>query len=282
MASLLESAERQIRASGADASRLTAIVLLERASGLGRERLIASPERELPPETVSAYESLVARRCCREPLAYIQGWREFFGRRFKVSPRTLIPRPESEGLVELVLAWSARRATEGRRMLDVGTGSGAIAVTLLAEIPGLNAVATDIDPETLLVARENARSHGVGPRVQLVACNIATALRSSFDLITANLPYIPTARIDTLEPEVRLYEPHRALDGGATGTTELVGLLRTLPEVLEPGGAAFLEIGEEQSLHLQACAQGTMPNSAASVHLDAAGLDRYLIVERPG
>ena len=279
--SLLRSAERQIAASGADAPRTSALALLEHASGLGREQVITHPERTISPVAAGAYETLVARRCRREPLAYILGWREFFGRRFLVSEKTLIPRPETEGLVDLVLARLAGQMDGPWRILDVGTGSGAIALTLLAALPQATAVATDVEVDALRLAGGNAANLGVRSRVELVACDLASAFGRTFDIVAANLPYVPSARVESLEPEVRFFEPRRALDGGMSGTREILRMLGELPRLLAPGGAAFLEIDEDQSSELQAFAAVALPGMPTFVRPDGAGLDRYLVVERP-
>jgi len=272
-------------AAGADSPWLTALVLLENATGLGREQVLAHPERQLTDEQLSTLRALVERRCQREPLAYILGYREFFGRRFGVNPSVLIPRPETEDLVSIALErmdqWVEHHPEAERNFLDVGTGSGSIAVTLLAERANWRAVATDIDQAALAMASENAVTYGVADRLTLVRSDRAQAVQQAFPLVVANLPYIPTLDIMDLEPEVRDHEPRAALDGGPDGTTIIASLLIDLPGLLLPGGSALLEFGERQFDALRATAREALPRSAITVEKDAAGLDRYLIVDRP-
>jgi len=276
---MLGEGERRILAADADAARLTALVLLEHATGVAREQLLAWPEASLDLSTVSSYRDLVDRRCRREPVAYILGWREFFGRRFRVSPATLIPRPETEGLVELALRHASRQP-QAQVVLDVGTGSGAIAITLLAERTELRAVATDLDVDALLVARENARAHEVDERLSLVAGDLADALRGTFSLIVANLPYVPSAQIEGLGPEIATFEPRRALDGGPDGTGPIARLLSTLPHLLASSGVALFEIGDGRASRLRGQIKSQLPGFQSAVECDAAGAERYLVVER--
>ncbi|MBM2809484.1 MAG: prmC [Chloroflexi bacterium] len=282
--------------AGVDSPWLTALILLERTSGIGREAVLAHPESVPTPLENQWFWELVERRCSREPLAYIVGFREFFGRRFAVTRDTLIPRPETEGIVQLALDQLSRIEGEARSavaemsnggeqtpalLLDVGTGSGAIAVTLLDQKPHLRAVATDIDDAALRVASLNAREHGVSARLQLVACDLAEALRVTFPLIVANLPYIPTSHMDALEPEVSRYEPMSALDGGPYGTAVMDRLLATLPGRLAPRGCAILEIGEHQAGRLRKRASQHLPGWPVTFERDAADIERFLVISRP-
>lgn len=283
---VLETARAQLEAAGIESAALTSLILLEQVAGLTRERLLAHPEQTLPSENVTAFEQAIQRRCRSEPLAYILGWREFYGRRFAVSPATLIPRPETEGVVERVLPWLQHHQTltttplSGLSALDVGTGSGAIAVSLLAEIPSLQLAATDSSLAALRVAQTNARAHGVQDRLRLVACDLAAGLRGPFALVAANLPYIPSNEIASLQPEIA-FEPCEALDGGPDGTVAIQRLLRDLPRLLIPGGLAVLEIGHDQGPLLTKWAAMELADWRISVEPDAAGCDRYLLLERP-
>jgi release factor glutamine methyltransferase len=214
-----------------------------------------------------------------------------------VSPETLIPRPETELLVDLAIDAIDRRvraphsgrsslvgesvAAPGRvRVLDAGTGSGAIAVTVLADRPGVVAVGTDTSAESLLVARANAVTHGVADRARFVACDLASAVSGTFSVVAANLPYVPTAEMATLEPEVTRYEPRPALDGGPDGMDLVRRLLRSMRDILEPGGLAVLEIGEGQAGSLSTFVRDRLPGFGLSTSLDLAGIERFLIVER--
>jgi release factor glutamine methyltransferase len=280
---LLEDAEARIRAAGADAPELSALVMLEHATELSREQLLAHDELVLPYQTAVQYDNMVQRRCLREPLAYILGYREFFGRGFRVIRDTLIPRPETEGLVELAMAHYFRQQASLLYpvLLDVGTGSGALAVTLLAEISTLQAIATDTSPPAVAVARENGRRHGVEDRLHLLVCDLASAVDCAFDIIVANLPYIPTGELQHLDPEVRDYEPRQALDGGVNGNTLLLRFLGDLPRLLRPSGIALLEVGEDQAAGLAVVTARACPGWDVSVQPDLAGIERFLLVGRP-
>jgi release factor glutamine methyltransferase len=274
-----------MEAAGADSPWLTALVLLEHSTGIGREQVLAHPERELTEAQLATLRALVERRCRREPLAYILGYREFFGRRFAVNPSVLIPRPETEGLIEIALErmdqWSARQPDRERQFLDVGTGSGTIAVTLLAERPTWRAMAVDIDPNALAVAAENAAAYGVADRLTLIRSDLTREIHQQFPLVAANLPYVPTVVIGELEPEVRDNEPRAALDGGPDGTTVIAALLAELTDLLEAGGSAVFELGEEEAETLRSRARELLPTTTVAIEKDAAGLDRYLVIDRP-
>lgn len=279
---LVRWARLELKHAGADSPRSTALALLEHATRIRREAAMAHPESNVPPDDLQRFGALVGRRCGREPLAYIVGSREFYGRAFDVSPASLIPRPETEGLVDLALARIAGAPWGSVRVLDIGTGTGAIAVTILAERPGVSVVGTDIDVEALGLARRNAVRHRVDKRLALVATTLVHGLRGLFPLVVANLPYVPSWQIDTLEPEVRCYEPRHALDGGPTGTEVITALLDALDTFLAPGGTALLEFGDGQAELLRARLAQSSPKSRVAVERDAFGNERYLIVERAG
>ena len=176
-----------------------------------------------------------------------------------------------------------RRASRTRSLevLDVGTGSGAIAISMLVECENLVALATDASLDALAVARENAQLHAVPSRLRLVACDLASAVRKRFRIVVANLPYVPAADIDALEPEVARYEPRGALDGGADGTLVIRRLLADLPRLLEPDGVALFEIGEGQAATLMQAVRERLPGYGVRTERDAAGVERYLIVQAP-
>jgi release factor glutamine methyltransferase len=282
LGALREQAQARLERAGADSPRLTALVLLEHVSGKGRTEILAHPERSLDREQAARFQELVERRSQREPLAYILGWREFYGRQFLVTPDTLIPRPETEGLVEIAVRRLASLSLHSApRLLDVGTGTGALAVTLAAERESLEVVCTDYSLQALRVARQNAVNHSVHGCIQTVACDLATAIHGKFNVVLANLPYIPTADIETLEPEVRQFEPRLALDGGGDGLNLLERLIADLPRLIEPGGFAALEFGDGQANPLDRGARQLLPTWAVDVQRDAAGNERFLILERP-
>jgi release factor glutamine methyltransferase len=210
------------------------------------------------------------------PLPYITGWQEFYGRRFEVSGDTLIPRPETEGLIARAL-----RKLDGAtnpRVADVGTGSGCIAVTLACECRTATVLASDRSFAALRVARSNARKHGVLERVTLLQADLLSPIHGGFDLICANLPYIPRDRLVNLA--VARHEPILALDGGRDGLESTVRFLRQLPGVLAESGAALLEIDHGQGQPLQSVAAEVLPEWALEIERDRAGLERLLIIER--
>ena len=257
---------------------LEANVLVRHVLALERADLLARPETPLVPAQAAALEGLLARRLRREPLAYVLGAREFHGLDFRVTPAVMVPRPETETLVEEALAW-ARERPAPVTVADVGTGSGCIVVSLAVRLPGVQFLATDVSPAALAVAEENARSHGVAKRVQLLSGHLLQPLPGPVDLIVANLPYIPSGRLDTLQPEVRDHEPREALDGGRDGTDLLRPLLRQAEAYLQPGGAVMLEIDDEQGATMAEQARSVFPAAAVRVQRDLAGLDRVLVVQ---
>lgn len=295
VSALVSWARERMERAGVDSPWLTALVLLEHVAGVDREAALAHPESRLPPARAAEFSQLVERRSLRQPLAYILGYREFYGRRFSVTPDTLIPRPETEGIVDLALdrmkRWETRREEHGpegsgsrpgaSRLLDVGTGSGAIAVTLLACRPRWKAVATDTNLAALGVARGNAIAHGVAGRLSLVACHLAHGVRTAFPLVIANLPYVPSAQVGALEPEIAEYEPRCALDGGPDGTVLITAFLESVPALLTPGGTALLEIGDGQAHSLRARARKILPQCEVAVVRDTSRAERFLVIENP-
>ena len=270
--------QAQLRAAGVEEARLEADVLVRRVLGMERADLLARPETPLAPAQAAMLADLLARRLRREPLAYVLGRREFHGLDFRVTPAVMVPRPETETLVEEALAWASAR-TAPIAVADVGTGSGCIVVSLAARLPDTRFVATDVSPAALAVADENARRHGVAGRVRLLSGHLLRPLPGPVDLIVANLPYVPSERIDGLQPEVRDYEPRLALDGGPDGTDLLRPLLRQAGAYLRPGGAVMLEIDEEQGCTMAQEARSAFPAADVRVRPDLAGRDRVLVVQ---
>ena len=268
----------QLRAAGVEEAHLEADVLVRRVLGLERADLLARPETPLAPSQAATLEGLLARRLRREPLAYVLSRREFHGLDFRVTPAVMVPRPETETLVEEALAWAGARPAPVA-VADVGTGSGCIAVSLAVRLPGARLLATDVSPAALAVADENIRRHGVAGRVRLLSGHLLQPLPYRVDLIVANLPYVPTGRFDGLQPEVRDYEPRLALDGGPDGTDLLRPLLRQAGAYLRPGGAVMLEIDEEQGCTMAQEARSAFPAASVRVRRDLAGRDRVLVVQ---
>ena len=246
---------------------------------LGAGRLLTEEQRR-------QLAAAVARRCRREPLAYILGEWEFWSLPFTVDPRVLIPRPETELLVEKALEFAAagRSGAEDFRILDLGTGSGILAVVLARELPAAKVVAVDRQPEALALARHNARRHGVEQRIFFIASDWLGALAAAppFDLVVGNPPYVARRALAKLEPEVRDYEPRRALDGGEDGLDDLRRLARQIPPLLRPGGLLLLEIGCDQAAATKTIFQAESAFSGLEVIPDLAGLPRVLVAVRHG
>lgn len=244
--------------------------------------MLAHPEWAPGPAQSAAFEALVGRRAAREPIAYLVGEREFYGRALRVDRRALIPRPETELLVGLGIRAIARWRAAGVEpvVVDVGTGSGAIAVTLAAET-GASVVAIDVSWAALTLAAENAALHGQGDRVRLVRGDLLAGVRAPVHVVVANLPYLPTGR--RLPRDVAAYEPGIALYAGPTGTEVSERLLRQAVSVLAPGGALVLELDErEQAARLQWLADTLWPTAATEVQRDTGGRERVLWLRTDG
>jgi release factor glutamine methyltransferase len=277
LAEALRSAERALR--GIDFGRLTAEVLLAQVLGLSRAQLLSRLEQPFPLQRRPALDRLIERAAEGEPLAYLTGRREFCGLDFEVDARVLVPRPETEQLVELGLEFLAQTPAgpQGGRVLDVGTGSGILAVTLAVKCPAARLVASDLSAGALAVARSNAARHGVAGRIRFVQSDLLSAFSpQACDLLLANLPYIPSADLRNLA--VFKHEPTLALDGGPDGL-ELVGrLLAEAPRVMAAGGRLLLEIEDTRGPAAKARAQSVFPSARVTLHPDLAGLDRVVEV----
>lgn len=264
-----------------DSPHLDAEVLLMHVLGWTRAQLYTHPEYNLDAPTLAAFESLVARRAQGVPVAYLTGCKEFFGLPFKVNRRVLIPRPETELLVERALAWGTQYAIRNTQLsvADLGTGSGAIAVSLAAHLPHATVFAIDTSAGALAVATENVRAHGLAHRIRLLQGDLLTPLSERVDLIVANLPYIPTAEISGLHGNIRDYEPVGALDGGEGGLGVIRRLIQQSPEKLLTDGAVMLEIGATQGAAATTLARQQFPTGSISVIRDYAGRDRVLEIQ---
>jgi release factor glutamine methyltransferase len=243
------TAASMLRRARIKTPELDARLLLCHAAGRTHEEMIAERDAELPPETAARFGALVGRRLTGEPVSRILGIREFYGRPFRIDASTLDPRPDTETLIEAALHIAEEKFWRDApiRVLDLGTGSGAILVTLLAELPKASGIGVDISPPALTIARSNAEALGVGPRARFVASDWFDALDDSFDLIVANPPYLAAAEIVDLAAEVRDYDPRVALDGGADGLAAYRRIAGGLGEFLGPGGAGLAEIGFDQA-----------------------------------
>ena len=241
---LREGAERLARA-GVDGGRFEARLLLELATGLTREQLVMAADRRVGVVEAQAFRALLARRAAREPLAYIRGRAEFFGLDFEVAPGVLVPRADSETLVEVArVAWPDEAAP--LRILDLGVGSGCLLITLLTLYPAARGVGTDTSETALAVTLRNALSHGVAGRVELRRTSWGRGVSGPFDLVLANPPYVGTTELAALQPEVAIYEPVGALDGGPDGLAAYGALTPDIARLMAPGAVAVLEIGRGQ------------------------------------
>ncbi len=245
--------------------------------GLSTASLLAHENDELAPEARNRFYAALSRRSQGEPVPYIIGTREFFGLRLTVTPDTLIPRPETELIVQTALDFAAGLA-EPPRILDVCTGSGAIAIALAVNLPSARITAADISSGALRMARLNARAHGVA--INAVQSDLLHGLAGLFDIITANPPYIPSANIAHLPATIRDFEPRLALDGGRSGLDVLARLLAQAPGHLAPGGALVSEIQFDQGWSAAALARQAFPEARVQILRDLAGHDRCLLVRR--
>ena len=270
-------AEKEFSAAGIDAPRLSAELLAGKAFELSRLGLIVRHTDTLEPEQLDALRALVARRAAGEPVAYILGEREFFGLAFRVTPDVLIPRPETECIVEEVQRLFSAKAP--LTFADFGTGSGALAVTLAHEFPAAHGLAVDLSGAALEVARQNARAHGVAERLEF-RCADFTSLElppASLDLVVANPPYVTQEEYAVLSPEVRNFEPELALVSPEQGLAHLRGLLPVAARALRPGGALLCEIGSGQGqAALELAAASGLGLGETAILKDYAGLDRIL------
>jgi release factor glutamine methyltransferase len=254
----LAHATHQLEASPdlrADAARDATLLLLH-TLGISRAQLLANPTRPLTSTQQSSYEALIQRRLTHEPIQYITGEQEFYGLALRVTPAVLIPRPETEHLVEAVLSChpAAQRrdlllpSTQPLRILDIGTGSGAIAIALATHLPHAHITATDISPAALSLARANAARHNLIPRIRFLEADLLSALSptETFDAIVSNPPYVPTADRATLHPQVRDHEPSTALFAGPDGLDIYRRLIPQAHAALTPHGLLALEIGHNQ------------------------------------
>jgi len=267
----------RFRAAHIESAGLDARTLMCAALGLDLTGLITSAARGLTSAEADRLEGFVVRRLSGEPVARIVGTKEFWGLPLKLSAATLVPRPDTETVVEFALE-ILRKPTSPRkpRILDIGTGSGAILLALAHEIPDALSIGTDISLEALRTAQRNAADLGLAPRAAFVACNFAEALSGSFDLIVSNPPYIRSADIADLATEVRDHDPRAALDGGADGLDAYRALIPQAASLLAPGGALIVEAGQGQGGPIEALmtAAGLPPELGAKS--DLAGISRAI------
>lgn len=276
LASLLAAASARLKAAGCDTPVLDARLLLQAAAAISREELIMGPDRVLSPEQSATFEGFITRRERSEPVSRILGQREFYGRVFKVTPATLDPRPDTETIIEAALPLMGKAA----RLLDLGTGTGAIAITLLAERPDSTGVATDLSPAALAVAGENARALGVADRLALLQGSWFAPVSGRFNIILSNPPYIPSGEIAGLSPDVRNFDPGLALVGGIDGLEPYRVIASGAAAHLAGGGFVLVEIGAGQAEDVAAIFAGHGFREAGRHH-DLGGHARCLAFNRP-
>ena len=279
----LSSARDQLQAAGIFNADLEAEALLRHVLALDRTALLQRLADPLRGPSETEYQALIQRRLNSEPTAYIVGHREFYSLDFEVTPATLIPRPETEHVVEAALDFARPRLQVpvfgGLRIVDLGTGCGAVAITLSRELPLAEMYATDISREALEVARRNARRHGVLERVEFRHGDLLEPIDQTVDLITANLPYVTYDDWAALPLELRDHEPRVAFEGGADGLELIRRLLLQAAAYLRPEGAICLEFGTDQADPLRAVALEAFPDAGFDILPDLAGLPRVLIIQ---
>ena len=282
---VIAEARRLLEQAGIESAGQEALWIVEHVLRLPAHHVVTDRDRLLSPAELMAANELVERRVGREPLQYILGTQEFCGLEFNVNQAVLIPRMETELLVEYVAQWipADRQAT----IIDVCTGSGCIAVAIARQRPRAKVIATDLSNSALAVARQNAARHAVGERITWLEGNLLGALvrqglKGQIDIIVSNPPYIPEADWTTLPPEVRLFEPRSALVAGPQGTELHERLLQEAGVYLSPGGALILEIGSGQARAIRRIVEQIPGYRFHRLVYDEAGLERVVIVERIG
>lgn len=261
-----------LRAAGTPQPALDADLLLAHVAGVGKEALVAHPEAPVPPEAGRRYEGLIARRARGEPVAYLRGYKEFYGVTLAVDPRVLVPRPETEVLVDAVRAFAAGRPIA---VVDVGTGSGAIAIALARHEPALRIVATDLSAEALALARDNAAANGVARRIDFRLGDLLGPVAEPVDAVAANLPYLRADALDDLTGDraALAFEPRLATMAGDDGLALIRRAIADLPRVLAPGGAAFFECDPDQVEAIRA-----LTGRPVRALADLAGSERVVVI----
>lgn len=282
---VIQETHRTLESAGIPDARLEAEVMVMDVMRMPRQAIFAEQETQVGPQQEEQLAVIVTRRLTREPLAYILNYREFYGVNLLVNRDVLIPRPETETMVEHAL-FMALMGMESRELViaDVGTGTGAIAVNLAIHLPAARIYASDAFDPTLDVAAYNVRMHNVADRVTLLKGDLLESLPEPVDVVVANLPYLPTDRIPTLQPEIQ-WEPMAALDGGPDGLDHIRRLLAQAAAShgganarLKPHGVILLEMDPEQIPEARSLASAAFPEAEVTVEPDLAGLDRVLSV----
>ena len=279
----LLDARARLTGAGVDKNEavLDANLLARHVLGWSRAEMLLRQDDPLPTGFEEAFSALVERRARREPAAYIRGKQEFWSREFDVTPEVLIPRPESELIVEeLINLLPVDAPALPRRVADIGTGSGCIAVSVAAERPNVHVVATDISRAALDVARRNAEAAGVAARIEFVECAYLSGATGPFDFILANPPYISESEYEELAPEVREYEPQMALLAGEDGLRDIRQIVDVAAARLKPGGTLFMEIGHTQGDRLAALMKAFPSLTLSRISTDLQRIPRVAVIER--
>jgi release factor glutamine methyltransferase len=277
---LLRRAVTTLRVHGIEDPEIEAELLLRHVLQLDRAYLFLRLPDQLTAEQEAEFQDLVARRLAHTPSAYLTGRREFFSLSFAVGPGVLIPRPETEHVVEAVVEVGRTFVQKQERVafVDVGTGSGAIALAVAKHLPSLRVLATDISAAALAMADLNAKRLRLAGRVTFLQGDLLDPITEPVQIIAANLPYIATERWAALQPEVRDHEPRLALDGGPDGLRVIDRLLGAVPRHLAPGGVVILEIDDDQGAALRALVAERLPGAAVATRADLAGRDRVAVI----
>ena len=270
----LARAKKAFASGNVEDARLESELLLRHALRIGQVQLYQEPDRRLAPREEAGFWRLVERRLGGEPTAYITGRREFYGLSFSVDSSVLVPRPESELLVDAAL--QIVRSRPVTRVAEIGTGCGAIAIILALSLPEARIYATDISAPALKVARLNCQNHGVADRICLLAGDMLDPLPGPVDLIVANLPYVPELEVSRLG--LADFEPLLALDGGRDGLEKIGRLCSGVGDRLRPGGFLLLEVGQGQGMAVTALLRRLFPSAGIEVIPDLAGIDRVVVL----
>jgi len=277
----VDEAQRHLAKSfalaGIESGMTDARALIGAALRLSRAQLLAQSDRLLEPREIATIDALAARRMKREPVSRILGRKEFWSLTLDVTPDVLVPRPDTETLIEAALDYVVRGGLrlEPLRILDIGTGTGALMLALLQELPNARGVATDLSMSALHVARGNAERLRLASRCSFVACNLADGVQGRFDLIVSNPPYIARGAISSLDPEVRDYDPRLALDGGADGLDAYRAIAASVPPLLAQGGRLIVEVGAGQAPPVTSLLEAAK-FTVLSVRNDLAGIPRAI------
>lgn len=274
---------KSLRGAGIAEHLLEAELLLGAALGMDRAALYTSFNEDVPGASLAAVDKLLTRRLTREPLPYILGYREFYGMSLEIKPGVFIPRPETEMLVDEAIRLAKQMPIARKlRVVEVGAGCGAIAVALASHLVNADIQATDISGQALTIAEANAERHGLQNHIEFIHCDLLSCFLGPIDMLIANLPYVRSAAIPSLEPEISVFEPREALDGGDDGLHLIRRLLGEARRVLEGKGVILLEMDPHQMDAVEMTASSYWPSATTSRLKDLAGLDRVMTIQLSG